>query len=370
MIVSRSIKISFKILKCTAARNIHHLSRTFDKEIKMTLNPRASGEFIVKHAKHLSIDPNGIQNLVEKVIDGIKSKQIDIENFSQHEHHPSANDEYAPNWIFLIDTLNFCFWTPGDTTKWKVDGNTGYFALCAAINRAMKEGIDITNPAYYSNITTGEFERILRSDDGLTKCPLIEERVGILHDVGKKLLTKFDGNFKNCVMEAKNSAQTLIKLVVDDFPCYKDEAIYCNESVAIYKRVQILVGDIWSCYRGENLGQFDDIQTVTMFADYRVPQVLVHFGAIKYSNELLELLKKDTILANGSPEEVEIRGASIYVVEQLKDLIRHEINEHHPDLSTKHVNSILLDHFLWDYRRRFANELEYIPFHKTISIYY
>lgn len=152
--------------------------------------------------------------------------------------------------------------------------------------------IDITNPAYYSNITIAELERILRSDDGLTKCPLIEERVGILHDVGKKLLIKFDGNFKNCVMEAKNSAQTLIKLVVDDFPCYKDEAIYCNESVAIHKRVQILVGDIWSCYRGENLGHFDDIQTVTMFADYRVPQVLVHFGAIKYSNELLELLKK------------------------------------------------------------------------------
>ena len=78
----------------------------------------------------------------------------------------------------------------------------------------------------------------------------------------------------------------------------------------------------------------------------------------------------DTMLANGSPEEVEIRGASIYVVEQLKDLILLEIGKHHPDISTKHVNSILLDHFLWDYRRRFADDLEYIPFHKTISIYY
>lgn len=291
----------------------------------MSLSPRESGEYIVKNAQHLTVDRKGIQNLVKEVrvsftkqlhirlsplecfpccsknkfrisqcqvIDGIKSKRIDIENFSQHEHHPSASDSYAPNWIFLIDTLNFCFWTPGDATKWKVDGNTGYFALCAAINRALKEGVDITNPAYYSTITLPDLEHILRSDDGLTKCPLIEERVSILHDVGKKLLTKFDGDFRNCVIEAKNSAQSLIKLVVEEFPCFKDEATFSGKSVAIYKRVQILVGDIWSCYRGEDLGRFDDIQTVTMFADYRVPQVLVHFGAIKYSDGLLELLNK------------------------------------------------------------------------------
>jgi len=336
----------------------------------MPLNPKESGEYIVKHAKNLTINADGITRLVKEVLDGIKSQQIDVENFSQNEHHPSSNDVYAPNWIFLIDTMNFCFWTPGDATKWKVNDNTGYFALCAAINRAMKEGVDITNPVYYSNITTSELEHILRSDDGVTKCPLIEERVQILHDVGKKLLSQFDGDFTNCVNAAKYSAQSLIKLVVEEFPCFKDEAVYGNENVAIYKRVQILVGDIWACYRGEDIGRFDDIQTVTMFADYRVPQVLVHFGAIKYSDKLLDVLQKDTILANGSSEEVEIRGASIYVVEQVKEQVLREIKEHHPDISIKHINSILLDHFLWDYRRRFASELEYIPFHKTISIYY
>lgn len=173
-----------------------------------------------------------------------------------------------------------------------MNGNTGYFALCASINRAIQEGVDVTNPAFYENITVSDLEHILRSDDGITKCPLIEERVSILHDVGKKLLSAYHGDFRNCITKAENSAQALIKLVVEEFPCFKDEAIYNNESVAIYKRVQILVGDIWSCFRGEGLGRFDDIQTVTMFADYRVPQVLVHFGAIKYSNELLDLLNK------------------------------------------------------------------------------
>jgi hypothetical protein len=40
-------------------------------------------------------------------------------------------------------------------------------------------------------------------------------------------------------------------------------------SVAIYKRAQILIGDIWACFHGEGLGYFSDIDTITMFADYR-----------------------------------------------------------------------------------------------------
>jgi len=40
-------------------------------------------------------------------------------------------------------------------------------------------------------------------------------------------------------------------------------------TVAMYKRAQILIGDIWACFRGQDLGQFNDIDTITMFADYR-----------------------------------------------------------------------------------------------------
>lgn len=39
--------------------------------------------------------------------------------------------------------------------------------------------------------------------------------------------------------------------------------------VAIYKRAQILIADIWSSFRGTGFGEFCDIDTITMFADYR-----------------------------------------------------------------------------------------------------
>lgn len=187
--------------------------------------------------------------------------------------------------------MNFCFWTPGEDTKWKVENNTGYFALCAAINRAIRNGIDITNPKFYSTITESDLKEILESDDGLTEAPLIKERLDCLHEVGQTLLEKYDGNFENCIKLCENSAQKLLTLITTEFPCFRDEATFNGKAVSILKRAQILIGDVWACYRGDSLGKFTDIGTITMFADYRVPQVLVHFGAIKYSAELMEVLK-------------------------------------------------------------------------------
>lgn len=153
----------------------------------------------------------------------------------------------------------------------------------------------------------------------------------------------------------------------------------------------------WAFFGGQGDGWFEDIDYITMFADYRVPQVLVHFGAMAYDDSLMQLLKDgkhvpnfvqienqnteplklspfrrltDKILENGSAEEVEIRGASIFIVEELKKLVIDEMETNHPDVSRSNINSILLDHFLWDYRRRYAKNLEHIPFHKTMSIYY
>lgn len=314
---------------------------------------------------------------------------MSIDNFSQVNFHPKSTESYALNWLFIVDTLNFCFWTPENQVgKFTVEGQSGYFALCAAINRALKEGIDITNPSYYSTITLDQVKQILRPDDGKTECPLINDRVKCLHEVGKILLEKYDGDFANVVKSSNQSASELLKIIVEDFPCFRDEATFNGQRVQILKRAQILVGDVYACFKGEGLGYFKDInevinciflynfklikyiQTITMFADYRVPQVLVHFGSLVYSDELLADLKSGKILLNGEEKEVEIRGASIYIVEKAKEIVLKYFKENQPEVSTKHINSILIDHFLWDYRRANAEKLEYIPFHKTYSVYY
>ncbi|XP_043582506.1 queuosine salvage protein isoform X1 [Bombus pyrosoma] len=336
----------------------------------MILMPKESAKLIDVCSKDVSVEEEGIKNLAYAVFEALNDRKISVNNFSQCQFHPSPDDLKAVDWIFVLDTLNYSFWSKTNCPKWTVNGQTGYFALCAAIKRAVDEGKPIVDPKYYSQITRSEAEHIFRGDTE-TSIPLLDERVKSLRDAGKVLLEKYQGTFTNCVKSCSRSAEKLLKCIVEEFESYRDEADYRIHKVSFYKRAQILIGDIWACFKGQGIGEFEDIDCITMFADYRIPQVLLHFGAIRYSNTLLSRLQSDIELENGSEDEIEIRGCSIEVIERVKDEVRTLIGRY-PNLALKKsdINAILIDHFLWDYRREHAAELESIPFHKTRCIYY
>lgn len=349
------------------------------------LKPRESGKYIADNAKYVQIKYAGIKRLGDEVknekllkllkatwltlefqvVTKINSGELSVDLFSQAAIHPKSTDAWAQDWLFVVDTLNFCFWSREHEEGWTVDGYTGYFALCAAINRAMKEKVDILNPKFYSTITHQQAESLFRSDNQV-KIPLFEERITSLHEVGSILFEKFDGSFDNVVKQAEKSAVKLLQLIVQNFPCFRDEAVYKGKNIAIYKRAQILVGDIWACHKGKDVGEFVDIDEITMFADYRVPQSLLDFGVFEYTDDLLQRLKQTETLPNGDEMEVEIRGCSIHAVELIKDYVNKILPE------GKKANGILLDHFLWDYRRQHAKQIlqKKLPFHKTYCVYY
>ncbi|XP_066587382.1 queuosine 5'-phosphate N-glycosylase/hydrolase [Prorops nasuta] len=337
----------------------------------MTLSPKESAKLIARLAKHVIIEEEGVKNAACSILEGLKDHSIHSGSFSQKDFHPKPDNPRAADWIFILDTLNFSFWVDEESRRWTVNGQSGYFGLCTAIKKAIDAGIPIIDPKYYSVIKKEEFEKIFLSDDGITKIPLINERVHNLHEAGQVLLKKYQGTFAECIKSCGRSAQKLLKLIVDEFESYRDEADYQGYRVSFYKRAQILVGDIWACFKEKGLGEFNDIESITMFADYRVPQVLVHFGAMRYNNPFMDKLNSNIELTNGSEEEVEIRGCSIEVVERIRDEVK-DLIQRYPDLKLKEsdVNSILIDHFLWDYRRRHAEELDSIPYHKTRTIYY
>ncbi|CAH1264713.1 C9orf64 [Branchiostoma lanceolatum] len=162
-------------------------------------------------------------------------------------------------------------------------------------------------------MTEKELAYLLRSDSEV-EMPLLQERVNNLQEAGKVLKEKFDGSFVNCIKKCGGSAQKLLSLVVSNFSSYRDEAMYKDKTVAIYKRAQILIADIWSCFEGQGYGSFDDISSITMFADYRIPQALLFFGALEYSQPLLDKINNNHMFTSGEREEVEIRGCSIWAV--------------------------------------------------------
>lgn len=91
----------------------------------------------------------------------------------------------------------------------------------------LKEGFPITEAHYFAHISEQELRHILRSDSSV-QVPLFDMRLKILQETGKILLEEFQGSFLNCIKLANGSARFLLKLIVDYFPCYRDETIFLD----------------------------------------------------------------------------------------------------------------------------------------------
>ncbi|OWF56555.1 UPF0553 protein C9orf64 homolog [Mizuhopecten yessoensis] len=336
--------------------------------------PRDASRLIAETSKDVTINDHGVQKLAKLMYECVKTKTYTIANWkSSHELNPQKMTKAQVDWVFVADTLNFSFWSMEDT-KFKVTYKdteySGYWSWVAALNRALDNGIPLTDPSYYASISKEELSNIFKSDT-VFDMPLLEDRLQVLQEAGKVLLKKYDGSFVNCIEKCDKSAQALMKLVVTDFPSYRDEAEYNGKQVAFYKRVQILIADIWACFEGESYGEFHDIDSITMFADYRIPQALVYFDAMEYSKELTDYMKANKMMKTGDRYEMEIRGCSIWatelVCEEAKKLLKEDA-----ETQDAHINSIIIDHYLWDYRRDHADDpkMANIPFHKIRCIYY
>lgn len=154
-------------------------------------------------------------------------------------------------------------------------------------------------------------------------------------------------------------------LITSTFSCYNDVAVYNDEQVSIQKRAQILIAETWAAFDGEGVGYFQDVDQITMFADYRcdihlkvsprnathpsfrsVPQILHSLDTITYSPHLTSHLLAHANLDYSQREEVEIRMCSIAAVEAIREEIARLIQER--GLTLEPPNSILIDFYLWD----------------------
>jgi hypothetical protein len=328
-----------------------------------------SAKFISEHSKDVTVNLDAVDKLADKLIEEYKKGGFSLQIWKQEELTPKQMTEQALNWIFLVDTLNFCFWSDSEELFTVTHNNkdyTGYWSLCAAINRAVDEHIPILSPSYWRDMTEEQLAHIFRSSTN-TQVPQFKERLAVLHEAGKVVMEKFNGRISNMIAQAQKSAQNLIEIVVSNFTSYNDEAEFHGQKVKIYKRVQILVADIWACFEGKSYGEFNDIDSITMFADYRVPQVLAYFGAIEYSSELLTRLREDPYLPAKDPQEIEIRGNSIWSVELVKQKM---IEKMKGTEITDPVNAIVIDFYLWTYAKAQSHAMQHIPIHKTRTIFY
>lgn len=153
-------------------------------------------------------------------------------------------------------------------------------------------------------------------------------------------------------------------MLADRFPCFRDEHTFEKRKVRILKRAQILVADLWAAFEGEGYGEFNDMSKITIFADYRIPQILRSLGCLIYCPPLESRIRRLDPLESGHSWEIQLRGCSIWSVE----LLRREILREHPEAK---INASLIDFFLYDLMKEKERDGdEEIPHHRTRSIWY
>ena len=133
----------------------------------------------------------------------------------------------------------------------------------------------------------------------------------------------------------------------------------------LYKRVQILVGDLWAAYGratssvGGSPFFFSDIDQLTMFADYRVPQLLRALDILEYDVELAATIDECREIPAGSEQETEIRACTIVAV----DLLQASLRRNGLSLLVLEV-----DWLLWQRGEKMKDSLK--PHHRCRTIYY
>ncbi|KAG9394448.1 Protein of unknown function DUF2419 [Carpediemonas membranifera] len=320
-----------------------------------------SAYWITERSKHVSIDKDSVKRLAAEIVSSKSQGLCNTAVWGSHELNPSTPDETTADWVFVVDILNFSFWYDDGTpviVEYRGRVWSGYWSLVAAINKALDSGIPITTPSYYATITDETMAAVFASPSGRL-CPLLKERAAALRDAGCWLMAEYDGTFRNVVQSCERDAVRLASLLGESLSSFSDRGVYEGRPVVFYKRAQICVADLWASHNGEDIGSFDNIGSITVFADYRVPQALALKGVLRYSETLLAKLNtagEGGLLEPGCPMEAEIRGVCIAAA----DMVARTAGE----------TAALVDFYLWDWVKTLPEEALTVPMHRTRGIYY
>ena len=276
------------------------------------------------------------------------------------DYHFCGTGEETVSYLLVLDSINFCFWPQPGEVKWEVDYQdkklSGYYALAASLKQAVESGSPITKAEYLAGISLDLLKQIFR---GRGKLQLAERRVEILNELGHVLLDEYGGKAHKLVETAQESAIELARLLADKLPSFRDVADYHGDEIFFYKREQIFAADLYGAFGGKEWGRFIDIDQLTAFADYKLPQVLRHLGILCYAAPLAEKVEQEICLEAGGPEEVEIRASTVWAVE----LIRQEL-----DRVGTGLKAFEIDWMLWNLGQKAAFRAK--PYHRTSTIFY
>jgi hypothetical protein len=289
------------------------------------LGVRAACAWVVERAQDVGLGP------LDPLLAIVRDRPVPAWD---KQRHYSGPPERTRRYLVVLDTINFSFWVSGTGNR----SSGGYWWLAERLRDAFSTGDELSQPARLAEIDAKRL-RALVGD-----LPMLEERAAALRELGRH-------GFEGLIQEtAVGTARSLSERLSS----YADVAEYQGRPVPLLKRAQILPADL----HGAGVAEFSDLATLTCFPDYKLPQVLRHFGVLRYSARLARRIDRREELQPGEPAEVEIRATTVIAVERLREALA---------IQGRQLLSLQVDWILWDLGQ--SLELAH-PHHQTRTVFY
>jgi hypothetical protein len=326
----------------------HHMTTHSDP-----LKVLASTRPVVDVSRYVHINRGALEALAP----GLARSASETPTWNRRYHFVDGTERTA-NWLLALDALNFSFW--GDP-RWTVDYEgerlDGYWALAAALTRAVEEGFPIDDARFLEELSQKDAEHIFRGEGTL---PLFDRRIENLQEVGRVLNDRWGGQYSRLIQASGYDAPRLVQMTVDSFPSFYDVADFSGRPVRFFKRAQLLAADLFGAFGGQSWGALHNLDQLTVFADYKLPQILRRLGILEYDRSLAEKVDHRFLLPAGSHEEIEIRAATVWAGEYMRQAMQSSVGADVP--------AYQIDWFLWNESQRLGSGSQ--PYHLTRTIYY
>jgi Potential Queuosine, Q, salvage protein family len=241
----------------------------------------------------------------------------------------------------------------------KRPGMSGYFTVASSLTDHYRAHGPI-EPHRLTTMTADDCTTLFAQDAGN---PTVRELMQLfstaLNDLGRFVVDRFGGQFTALVESANHSAARLLAILTE-MKYFRDVERYGDIEIPFYKRAQLTAADLSLALNRTELGRFDDLDELTIFADNLVPHVLRIDRILEYTPELAARIDREELIPAGSEEEIEIRACAVHAVELMKQALVAK---------GKEVTSMGLDYVLWN-RGQEKHYKSVKPRHRTRTIYY
>lgn len=300
--------------------------------------------------------------------------------------------------VLAYNVMNFSFYPEDGQERWFIEGDIGKddeaLAVTESLRRWEQSGhykrwlrseanagsglkhICWADSAYMLSLTLTDMEDLFKPATGAGHFPLLDLRLKCLHSLAEGLYSNGGtvSDFlrlceESSVQDNASPACPVGQIRVGHFvsslcsrvPAFRDLRYFGEVTLEFAKRPQLTIGML----HGDGLVKFADIENLTVFSDYRLPQLFRSKGAMEVlssAGEVAESGKVPLSAVAHSTLEIAIRAATLIVGEHLRKQLSRTRG--------KPVLGADLDYFLWRKTVELDGKGELFPFHRTRTFSY